>query len=189
MTPPAPSPAASSPCSPAPPSPAPWPTPLAAWTPAPVRRAGQPRDPSVSGYDKSIVQKNIYKKYFFQVFSSATDWLSALRSCIAEGGTLAKVESAAENSVVQVRGGRTGGGLCQYTCHLPPGPHRLGRVLARPPGLRHGGELRLGGRRRAGQLHQLARQPAGQRGGRGSSGAGEPGGDTCSMSTRDTCTV
>ena len=59
------------------------------------------------------ILKVLYRKIFHQVFSSATDWLSALRSCIAEGGTLAKVESAAENSVVQVRGGRAGGGLCQ----------------------------------------------------------------------------
>ena len=47
------------------------------------------------------------KIFINEVFSGATDWLSALRSCIAEGGTLAKVESAAENSVVQVRVGRT----------------------------------------------------------------------------------
>ena len=56
--------------------------------------------------------KYLLKIFINEVFSGATDWLSALRSCIAEGGTLAKVESAAENSVVQVRVGRTGGGLC-----------------------------------------------------------------------------
>ena len=51
--------------------------------------------------------KYLLKIFINEVLSGATDWLSALRSCIAEGGTLAKVESAAENSVVQVRVGRT----------------------------------------------------------------------------------
>ena len=37
------------------------------------------------------------------MFSAPTDWLSALRGCMGEGGTLAKLESPAENSLVQVR--------------------------------------------------------------------------------------
>ena len=67
--------------------------------------------------------KYLLKIFVNEVFSGATDWLSALRSCIAEGGTLAKVESAAENSVVQVRVGRTEGPRadCVNTCHLLQG--------------------------------------------------------------------
>ena len=32
--------------------------------------------------------------------TSASDWLAAERTCISEGGTLAKIESAAENTAV-----------------------------------------------------------------------------------------
>ena len=37
-----------------------------------------------------------------QLFTDNTDWLTALRRCMAQGGTLAKIESDAENMVVQV---------------------------------------------------------------------------------------
>ena len=37
-----------------------------------------------------------------QLFTDSTDWLTALRRCEAQGGTLAKIESEAENMVVQV---------------------------------------------------------------------------------------
>ena len=36
-----------------------------------------------------------------QLPASTGDWLAGLRTCIAEGGTLAKPESAAENTAVQ----------------------------------------------------------------------------------------
>ena len=37
----------------------------------------------------------------FQVFPGPTNWLAALQLCIAQGGTLAKVESQAEHDLVQ----------------------------------------------------------------------------------------
>jgi len=37
----------------------------------------------------------------FRLFTDNTDWLTALRRCMAQGGTLAKIESDAENMVVQ----------------------------------------------------------------------------------------
>ena len=37
----------------------------------------------------------------FQVFPGPTSWLAALQLCIAQGGTLAKVESQAEHDLVQ----------------------------------------------------------------------------------------
>ena len=36
-----------------------------------------------------------------QVFSGPTNWLAALQLCIAQGGTLANVESQAEQDLVQ----------------------------------------------------------------------------------------
>ena len=38
---------------------------------------------------------------WLQVFSGPTNWLAALQLCIAQGGTLAKVESQAEQDLVQ----------------------------------------------------------------------------------------
>ena len=35
------------------------------------------------------------------MFSGPTNWLAALQLCIAQGGTLAKVESQAEHDLVQ----------------------------------------------------------------------------------------
>ena len=35
-----------------------------------------------------------------QAITSASDWLAAERTCISEGGTLAKIETAAENAAV-----------------------------------------------------------------------------------------
>ena len=44
----------------------------------------------------------------FRVFPGPLDWLAALQVCIAEGGTLAKIESQAENDlVVGLLGGPT----------------------------------------------------------------------------------
>ena len=80
----------------------------------------------------------------FNVFPGPSNWLAALQTCIAQGGTLAKVESQAEQDLVlgllnnsdlawiglQVSGeaGRGGGGngdLKGLIAGLPAGGHLL----------------------------------------------------------------
>ena len=44
--------------------------------------------------------ENLHFETKLQAITSASDWLTAERTCISEGGTLAKIESAAENAAV-----------------------------------------------------------------------------------------
>ena len=43
---------------------------------------------------------SIILHYQIQAFTSSSDWLAAEKTCNSEGGTLAKIESAAENTAV-----------------------------------------------------------------------------------------
>ena len=47
---------------------------------------------------RCLINVDILK--IIQAITSASDWLAAERTCISEGGTLAKIESAAENAAV-----------------------------------------------------------------------------------------
>ena len=99
-TPGAPSPVASSTCSRVPPSPVRRPT-LLDVSQVPqqhVQLDGQRKDPNVSRWDCEVRFYN--SSLLIQAFTSASDWLAAEKTCNSEGGTLAKIESAAENTAV-----------------------------------------------------------------------------------------
>ena len=69
--------------------------------PTPAQLAGLCLDQNVSGWEfKTLIF--LFLNSSSQLFTDNTDWLTALRRCMAQGGTLAKIESDAENMVVQV---------------------------------------------------------------------------------------
>ena len=50
------------------------------------------------------------------MFKDKSDWLQSMRKCIAQGGDLAKIESAAENAVVSGLMSKQNVKLSTYKC-------------------------------------------------------------------------